>query len=71
MSSNPLRFPFKCLQIQVDRDTFYLLIVDPTSSGSDFLRLLPCQNISDINVLCLSWLEVRSEDFEGPCCQLT
>ncbi|KAJ6856236.1 hypothetical protein NC651_037967 [Populus alba x Populus x berolinensis] len=37
--------------------------MDTLCSGSDFLCRLPGPNRSDIDVLCLSWFEVRSEDF--------
>ncbi|KAJ6934978.1 hypothetical protein NC652_010077 [Populus alba x Populus x berolinensis] len=37
--------------------------MDTLGSGSDFLRRPPGLNRSDIDVLCISWLEVRSEDF--------
>ncbi|KAJ6999306.1 hypothetical protein NC653_010104 [Populus alba x Populus x berolinensis] len=37
--------------------------MDTLGSGSDFLRRHPGLNRSDIDVLCISWLEVRSEDF--------
>lgn len=57
--------------ILVDREMIYLLTKHSLGPGSDFLRRLPGLNRSDIDVMCLSWLEFGSENLEGSCCQLT
>ncbi|KAJ6956702.1 hypothetical protein NC652_007685 [Populus alba x Populus x berolinensis] len=49
----------------------YLLTKHSLGPGSDFLRRLPGLNRSDIDVMCLSWVEFGSENLEGSCCQLT